>query len=102
MERIIITDSDDFVEQCCVQDLRDKAGTDPLNAVRTGGSSRKYRRGRRFDGGNLEIRIVRPEQFTNSGNGTSCADSCHQSVNWLISHGADNFGGRCPAVCFRI
>ena len=91
----IIRDSDDFVEYVDVQRFRDETRADALNLVRARFAACQNRGSSRFDGDDLNGRVLFFQIFSNAGQRATSADACDENIDFAVRVAPDfRAGGR--------
>ena len=107
LHAIFILDSDDFIDDVDIQDVRNETGTDSLNCVLarlqilTGLALGNYGAGNRFYSDRNHFRFARFQYFAAAGDGAPGPHARDENIDLTFGITPDFFGS-CLAVNFRI
>ena len=81
LERVLVVDGDDLVEQRAVEHRRHEARADALDLVRAGPAAGEHGRGRRLDGDHLQVLVALLEEAARAGDRAAGADAGDEVVD---------------------
>ena len=86
---IIVLHVENFVDDRGIVGLRNKAGADTLNLMRTTLTAVENGAGFRFYGYNLDVGILLLQVLACAGNSAACAHSAYENINFPIGIAPD-------------
>ena len=101
LDRVLVVDGDDLVEQVAVQHRRDEARADALDLVRAGAPAGEHRRGRGLDGDHLDVLVALLQERAGAGDRAAGADAGDEVVDLAVQRLPQLRAGR-PVVDVRV
>ena len=101
LERVLVVDGHDLVDEALVEHRRDEARADALDLVRPGPAARDHGGRRGLHGDEAAARVALLEEATGAGERAAGADAGHQAVDLLV-HRRPDLRARRAVVRLRV